>query len=578
MSSPDSQANILLIDDHVENLIALEAILSSMGQNLVKARSGEEALRCLLNQDFAVILLDVQMPGMDGFETASLIRQRRRSQHTPIIFLTAFNTSDLWQMKGYSLGAVDYLLKPVDPTILVSKVTVFVELFKKTQEIQRQAAELSAQKIEIIREQLARQQAEAASRMKDEFLAIVSHELRTPLNSILGWSKLLVSNKLDAETTERALEIISRNAQSQAQLIDDILDVARLIRGKLRLCCRPVNLLSLVEAELESMRPSADVKKLQLTSHLNPESCTISADPERLQQIIRNLLSNAIKFTPEDGSIEVTVNVVDQQSALINNQPPASDEHLSDSTRFSNSPQRPLADQQAATQFAEISIRDTGIGINPEFLPYIFEYFRQADSSSTRSHGGLGLGLAIVRQLVDLHGGKIYAASEGKDKGTTFTIYFPLHVATPTLVANSYFAPDHNAEYTLALKQLSILVIDDNADNRDYITMVLEQAGAQVTAVATGQEVMDFFQHTQPDVFVSDIAMPDEDGYKLIRRIREFEQTKGKRTPAIALTAYAKQEDQVQALSAGFQQFLAKPVEPTQLIKAIAELAVTQVN
>lgn len=410
------KANILLVDDRVENLIALEEILCKLGQNLVTAQSGKEALRCLLNQDFAAILLDVEMPGMDGFETASLIRQRERSEHTPIIFVTAFSTDDQLQMKGYALGAVDYLLKPINPEILISKVSVFVELFKKTQEIQRQSAELAMQKVKIIQEQLARQQAESANRMKDEFMAIVSHELRTPLNAILGWSELLVAGKLDESTTSRALETINRNALSQAQLIDDILDVARLTSGKVKIHQQPVNLLNLISDELESIRPAANKKGIQLTSEFTSDHCIVSGDMQRLQQILRNLLSNAIKFTPESGQVEVGLKRIMGNESWI----------LSQNQESPRTTQPPLP----ITAFAQITIADTGIGIDSDFLPQIFEYFRQVDSSSTRSHAGLGLGLAIVRQLVELHGGKIDAASEGKDKGTTFTILLPLHTST----------------------------------------------------------------------------------------------------------------------------------------------------
>ncbi|GAB4382908.1 MAG: hypothetical protein Kow00121_43840 [Elainellaceae cyanobacterium] len=555
----DPKVNILLVDDHDENLIALEAVLSRMEQNLVKARSGEEALRCLLDRDFAVILLDVQMPDMDGFETAHLVRQRERSQHTPIIFVTGYSTSDIWQMKGYSLGAVDYLLKPIDPVILVSKVTVFVELFKKTAEVQRQAAELAAQKIEIIQEQLARQQAEAASRMKDQFLAIVSHELRTPLNSILGWAKLLETKKLDAETTNRALKVISRNAQSQAQLIDDILDVARLVRGKLRLNRRSVNLLHLVSAELESIRPTADAKSIQLNRQLSSSPCLVLGDSERLQQVIRNLFSNAIKFTPAGGTINVSLAVI------VNRLNPNRATLLG-----------PYSEQDSVEQVVQLTVSDTGVGIDPEFLPHIFEYFRQEDFSSTRAHGGLGLGLAIVRQLVDLHGGKIYATSEGHDRGATFTIHLPLLTSSSSASAPRPAFILENDQNTLSLHQITVLVVDDNADNCEFIKTALEQMGAQVEAVSSGHEVMSYLQRQRPDVFVSDIAMPDEDGYSLLRRVREFEQKKGITIPAIALTAFAKQEDQARALAAGFQMFLAKPVDPFKLAQAIAQLAKVQ--
>ncbi|MBD1877039.1 response regulator [Nodosilinea sp. FACHB-131] len=560
---PELEANILLVDDRVENLIALEEILGRLGQKLVTAQSGKEALRCLLNQDFAAILLDVEMPGMDGFETASLIRQRERSEHTPIIFVTAFSTDDQLQMKGYALGAVDYLLKPINPEILISKVSVFVELFKKNQEIQRQSAELAMQKVEIIQEQLARQQAEAANRMKDEFMAIVSHELRTPLNAILGWSQLLVAGKLDEGTASRAIETINRNALSQAQLIDDILDVARLTSGKVKIHRHPVDLLSLISDELESIRPAANEKGIQLTGELTTDPCIVSGDMQRLQQILRNLLSNAIKFTPGGGQVEVGLKRIMGNESWI--------------TSKNQEPQRTTPHPLPNTVLAQITVTDTGIGIDSDFLPQIFEYFRQADSSSTRSHDGLGLGLAIVRQLVELHGGKIDAASEGKDKGTTFTISLPL--PTPTQLDPSAETPNSESlPSDLALENISVLVVDDNVDNRNYLVTALELAGAQVTAVASGQEVIDYLQHSHPDVLLSDIAMPNENGYELLQRVRMVEQELGRTIPAIALTAYAKPEDRNQALSGGFQQFLSKPVDPIQLIEVVATAARAEVS
>ncbi|MEX0272213.1 response regulator [Leptolyngbyaceae cyanobacterium UHCC 1019] len=562
--SSELKVNILLIDDHVENLIALEAILGSLGQNLVRAASGKEALRCLLNQDFAVILLDVQMPEMDGFETASLIRQRERSQYTPIIFVTAFSTDDMWRMRGYALGAVDYLLKPIEPEILISKVSVFVELFKKAQEIQRQSTELAMQKIEIMREQLARQQAETASRMKDEFMAIVSHELRTPLNAILGWSKLLVADKLDAEKARSAIETISRNAQAQAQLIDDILDVARLMRGKLRLNLQPIDLFNLIAVEIDSIRPSADTKGIRLVNQITSDTCIVRGDLQRLQQVLRNLLSNAIKFTPEDGQVEVKLECVEHGRV---------DEWMSRGVNDYPLTYRPIDPSTPSPLHAQITITDTGVGIDPNFLPHIFEYFQQADSSSTRSHDGLGLGLAIVHQLVGLHGGQINVTSEGTGKGSTFTIHLPLQVASQVAPSPDPSISSASSTANLMLSSIMVLVVDDNPDNRGYIVTVLEQAGAQVIAVASGQAAMDYLQHSQPDVLLTDVAMPEEDGYELLQRIQEFERDRGVTIPAIALTAYAKEKDRMKAISAGFQHFLTKPITPTELTQAVAEVA-----
>lgn len=539
----EPKATVLLVDDHPENLIALEATLNGLGQDLVKAHSGAQALKCLLDQDFALILLDVQMPGMDGFETAALIRQRSRSRYTPIIFLTAFSDADALRSKGYALGAVDYLLKPIDPVILTAKVAVFVDLFKKNIEVQRQADQLIAQNLEILRVEAARQQAEDANRIKDEFLAVVSHELRTPLNSILGWSQLLLSKKFDEAKTILALETIARNAKSQAQLIEDILDVSKLMRGKIRLSIQPINAIATIESVLESVRPLAEEKAIQLDVQLNETSAMIAADPERLRQIIWNLLTNAIKFTPQSGHVTVKWSV--------------------------------------HTAFAQLQVIDSGIGIPADFLPHIFEHFRQADSSSTRSHGGLGLGLAIVDQLVSLHQGKIFAQSEGEGKGATFTVHLPLATAQVDRDSDSTRAARSDNTGEISLDQIQVLVVEDVADSRDFIKTVLEQVGADVIAVASVNEAIECLKHSTPHILVSDIAMPGEDGYHLIRQIREQEQQQDATSPtskeacwipAIALTASAKPEDRSQALSAGFQRHISKPVEPCVLVSAIAEL------
>lgn len=686
--------NVLLVDDHPENLIALEAVLAQLGQNLVKAESGEEALRCLLHQDFAVILLDVQMPGMDGLETAALIRQRQRSRNTPIIFLTAFHTSSHLISKGYSLGAVDYLHKPIDSAILTSKVAVFVELFKKTLEVERQTAQLETINAELkhseerfrllsrcspvgifltdttglctytnpncqaicgnrleagreiqwatllhpedrervlqgwisclqqrqdysgefrllcesglrwvqmrtapmlseqgellghigtiedmtdrkqaeqvqaqmIREQAARQQAEAANRMKDEFLAMVSHELRTPLNSILGWSQLLLNRRLDEPTTTRALQTIERNARSQAQLIEDILDVSQIIGGKLRLNVQTVQLVPLIASVLETFRPLANEKSIELIHHLDPTVGPVVGDPERLRQMIWHLLSNALKFTSAHGRIEIRLT---QTTCAANRGDSPSLVPLSHqgAAQADSSPQQvsPLG----WIEMAQIQIIDSGIGIRADVLPYIFERFRQADSTTTRSYGGLGLGLAIVRHLVEQHGGEVSAESDGEGQGATFTLRLPLRClrSEPT----DTVPPTTDPLSCPSLAEIQILVVEDHADTRDYITMVLEQSGAQVTAVASVREALHYLEQTNPDVLISDIGLPQEDGYTLIRTVRNREQDWGSRIPAIALTAYVRAEDQRQALAAGFEMHVPKPVEPSELVAVVAK-------
>jgi len=540
----EPKVNVLLVDDRPENLVALEVVLQGLGQNLVKVQSGAAALKYLLHHDVAVILLDVQMPGIDGFETAKLIRQRERSQHTPIIFLTAFTDSNDLRSHGYTLGAVDYLYKPIEPIILASKVSVFIDLFRKNLEVQSQAAQLIAKNTEIVRAQAARQQAEDANRLKDEFLAIVSHELRTPLNSILGWSQLLLKRHFDEATTQRALETINRNAKAQAQLIEDILDISRLMRGKVELSIHAIHLASFLSATLESVRPQAEDKSIHLTLQLDPAIKSVEADPMRLRQILLNLLTNAIKFTPEGGQVRLEVSL-------------------------------------GAPGIVKLQVHDTGIGIEPEFLPHIFDHFRQADSSSARAHGGLGLGLAIVRQLVELHKGKIYAQSDGHNQGTTFTVQLPtenwrldgmvesLTEERSTSLISSSQTMQIPAPEIPSLNHVRVLVVEDHADNRDFVQEVLEDVGATVIATSCTQEAIAVLDQFYPDVIVSDLAMPGEDGYQFIRQVRNSQQ---KEIPAIALSAYVRPEDRRQALNAGFHMHISKPIDAQELITVIAQL------
>ncbi|MEG4226054.1 response regulator [Microcoleus sp. N9_B2] len=660
LQRPD-RVNVLLVDDRPENLVALEAILNSPSYHLVQANSGAEALRCLLNQDFAVILLDVQMPGMDGFETATLIRSRDRSRSTPIIFITAFSSNDTHVFKGYSLGAVDYLFKPLEPEILTSKVQVFVELFQKTVEVKQQATQLAAVNSELskseerfrtlcacsplgiyladvegrctyinprcqaicgltleeslaeiwqrsvheedrdrvvahwlawikegheysnefrlagsetvrwinvqsspmfsdlgklighvgtvrdvtdrkqaeeergrlIREQVARQEAERANQMKDEFLAILSHELRTPLNAILGWSRLLRSKTFDQNTIEKALETIERNAKSQAQLIEDILDVSRILRGKLNFNMHPIRLESAIKLAIDSLQPLTEEKSIVIELTCSPNVGEVIGDFDRLQQIVWNLLSNAIKFSPQEGKVEVRLESVGDE--------------------------------------AQIQIIDSGIGIAPDFLPYVFDRFRQADSSTTRSYGGLGLGLAIVRHLVEQHGGKVYAENN-PGEGAKFTVALPLAQRNALADDDDWSQLNDQAGTLPTLANLQLLVVDDDDDTREFLIALLEDQGAMVRSAASVAGALDTLDSYWPDLLLSDIGMPEADGYELMARVREMERLRGGKMPAIALTAYAREEERKQALEAGFQMHLSKPVDITKLIAAIANL------
>jgi signal transduction histidine kinase len=565
-----SHVDILLVDDHEENLLAVESILTEPSYRIVCARSGRDALREVLAREFALILLDVAMPGLDGYETATLIRQRERSRDTPIIFLTANNRSDVHVFRGYSVGAVDYLFKPFTPEILHSKVAVFVELFTKREALKRHSEALQrahdeleervaartrelaaanaslrteiAERVRIERERLslferervARAQAESVNRMKDEFLATLSHELRTPLNAIMGWSHLLAAGKADPATTERALGVIRNNAMAQSQLIEDILDVSRIISGKLRLNLAPTRLLDVMEAALDSVSPAADAKKIVIDRHLEDVGA-IAGDRDRLQQVFWNLLSNAVKFTPREG--RVGVRLERREDDLI------------------------------------VSVEDSGIGISQEFLPYVFDRFTQADGSATRRHGGLGLGMAIVRHLVEQHGGTVHADSPGENLGATFTTVLPIATVPSLQTPESNLAGACTTAAMPRLDGVRILVVDDDRDSRSFLCTLLEAQGAAVDAAGSAAEALALFQQRRPDVLVSDIAMPREDGYDLIRAVRHLPVLEGGETPAVALTAYVRDEDVGSALAAGYHRHIRKPVVVEDLIVAVAELA-----
>jgi PAS domain S-box-containing protein len=856
----DDRVSILLVDDRPDKLMALEAVLADLGQKLVKATSGKDALKAILKQDFAVILLDVNMPGMDGFETAALIRQRKKSEKTPIIFFTALSDTDTHVTRGYSLGAVDYLRIPVEPDILRAKVAAFVDLYKKTEKVKQQAemmrelqerehrTQLAAatdqleaetkrnrfftlaidmlaiagfdghfkqlnpswekmlgftdeelktkpliefvhledrasteeqlhklqtgasiayfenryrtkagswrwvgwtaapfaeegliyifardlterkvaeeERLHLIREQSARAAAEAAerraaflaeagislassldyhttlarlvrlavpfmadwcvldvrdedgavrrvevahadparedmarqlmasspdpegddaqarvmrtrepflapecndemfaglvrdpetrtalratgacsmmviplvargrplgaltflsaesarvygrldlelaeelgrraalaadnawlyrssqearktaeraNRAKDEFLATLSHELRTPLTPILGWTVMLRSGTLDQAGMLRGLEVIERNVRAQTQLIEDLLDVSRIVTGKLRVEVRPIELVPVVEAGLDAVRPSAEAKEIHLDVKLDPIESKVLGDPDRLQQVVWNLASNAVKFTPKGGRIEV---------------------HLA-----------------RAENQVQLSVRDNGKGISPDFLPYVFDRFRQADSTSTRKYGGLGLGLAIVRHLVELHGGTVNAESQGPDQGATFTVRLPLmeERVEPARGPGREPAADAAGTAPVRLDGVKVMVVDDELDMRDFLSVSLRQYGADVTALASVGEAVAALEREKPDVLVSDIGMPGEDGYALIRKVRALGPDRGGQVPAAALTGFAAGDDTTRVLSAGYQVHLPKPVEPSQLAQVVGTLA-----
>jgi signal transduction histidine kinase/ActR/RegA family two-component response regulator len=385
-------------------------------------------------------------------------------------------------------------------------------------------------------EKAARKDAEIANRMRDEFLATVSHELRAPLNSILGWARLMETGQLNEEMMVKATRTIVRNAESQNRLIEDLLDVSRIISGKLRLEVMTIKPINVVESALENVRPAAEAKGITLEIKENADVSHISGDPNRLQQVIWNLLSNAIKFTPNEGVVRLEIERTDD--------------------------------------FVELRVKDTGVGIKEEFLPHVFDRFRQADASSIRKFGGLGLGLAIVRHITEMHGGTVSAYSGGENKGSTFVVRLPLVVSPKDDEENKNGTNRQTLETnsTLSLDGLLILVVDDEEDTRQLLTQSLTFYGATVTTAVSAADGFQQLQNKSPDVLVSDIGMPDEDGYSFIRKVRTASDEKMKDIPAIALTAFARAQDRMRALSSGFQNHVAKPVEPDELVTVIASL------
>jgi PAS domain S-box-containing protein len=395
--------------------------------------------------------------------------------------------------------------------------------------------------VDITEQVEARRRAEEANRLKDDFLATLSHELRTPLTAILGWSSMLRGGQLEGERAARAIETIERNARAQTQLVDDLLDVSRIITGKLRIEAVPVDLSAVVEAAAAVVRPAAAAKDVSLDVRVEADDATAEGDPDRLQQVVWNLLSNAVKFTPAGGAVEARV-------------------------------------RRAGSQM-EVAVSDTGAGIPAEFLPHVFERFRQADMGTTRRHGGLGLGLAIVRHLVELHGGAVVAESGGAGRGSTFTVRLPVRAArgarqTPASTEEPARPVTFDAAAaTPTLEGVKVLVVDDEPDARRLLTEVLGRCGAEVLSAASAGEALDLIQAWRPHVLLSDIGMPDGDGYELIRRVRELPEGRGGRTPAAALTAYAGPGDRERALAVGYQLHVAKPVEPAELAAVVASLA-----
>lgn len=551
VTSLSRRTKILIVDDNRNNLLALETTLERLGQEIIRANSGEEALSRLLEDDFAVILMDVQMPGMDGFETASLIRQRERSKATPIIFITASERSELQIFAGYSLGAVDYLCKPIVPEILRSKVSVFIDLHIRMENIreqeklirqrerddhekrmiqERQTFELSrlryqAEKDKQIAELLSKraQELEQENQRQNEFLAMLSHELRNPLAPILHALKALRVSP-SKEKRERSLTILEHQFNHLTSLLGDLLDVTRIRSGKINLSREPLELVPLLSRVVESSRPVLMEKKQSIALTVQVENLWCTADRVRLEQVLLNLIKNASKYSNEGTNVEVVLGELEGR--------------------------------------VTIKVKDQGIGIEPDFLPVMFNLFSQASSSMSRAEGGLGVGLALAHRLVELQNGEITAESEGKGKGAVFTISLPKT------------APLENTEqplreqHQMKAKGKRVLVVDDNIIATEAINMVLEDEGHDIKTAHDGAGAIGAAQDFDPDVVILDIGLPDMDGYEVARRLRSSLSS----SYFIALTGYGQESDKARAREAGFDHHLVKPVDPEEIERLLQAL------
>jgi signal transduction histidine kinase len=533
--------NILLLEDSPIDAELIEACLAegNFDFKLIRVDTEKDFQDKIESNNFDLILADYSLPSFDGLSALKVVRAT--NPDLPFIFVSGAIGEEL-AIETLKSGATDYVLKQR----LQRLVPAVERALREAREI-KERKRIEAERDELLqREQQARTEAESANRAKDEFLAVLSHELRTPLTAILGWSRMLRSKTMDEKSMGYALEVIERNARIQTQLIEDILDISRIITGKLELEMNIIDLHSIIDAAIDIVKPLADAKHIQVIPQLDAPIGLVKGDPSRLQQVIWNLLSNAIKFTPRGGLVKLSLDQVNSH--------------------------------------VQIQVIDTGQGIEKEFLPFVFDRFKQANSSSKRKHGGLGLGLAIVRHLVEMHNGSVHAESEGLDKGAVFTIKLPLAETRANLKDKQGDGKDFEAskesliDEITRLDNLRVLIVEDDKDTRDFLIHALERAGAIVNAASSVEEALTAIAEFKPDVLVSDIEMPEKDGYDLIRNVRERELKKENRLPAAALTAYARSEDRMKALRAGFQTHIPKPVNVAELTAVIANLAITRIR
>jgi signal transduction histidine kinase len=530
--SHTDKPKILVVNDDAASLLALTSLLEQWADEsnyeVLSARSGQDALRQVLRHDFAVILLDVNMPGMDGFETAEAIHLRPRSADIPIIFVTAFLADEIDRLKAYQRGAADFLFTPVIPQVLRAKVQVFVALATKNEQLKRQAEKLSQRTTELtatnkrlVREMEERRAAERKSSAKDEFLAMLGHELRNPLSAISSASSLLGMPGAGPDAVGRARLIIQRQSQHLSRIVDDLLDLSRAMSGKILLSRKRLDIATLVSSCLDTFRATGRTKGYDIDAQLTPG--WVDGDATRLEQIATNLIDNALKYTPAGGRIEITVAAIGTDVVL--------------------------------------RVSDSGVGIAPDLLPHVFDVFVQGAISIDRSQGGLGIGLSLVRRLVELHGGTVSASSPGNSSGSTFEIRLPRTEAAVAADAPAAALPQDAGKPT-------VLLIEDNDDGREMMATMLGSFGYPVLQAGDGLEGVRMACAHLPDVALVDIGLPGIDGYEVARRLRQEATTSGVRL--IALTGYGLAEDQRRVLEAGFDMHLVKPVELNTLLDQLA--------
>ncbi len=514
-----SRTLIVNIDDSPQLRYAKTRILQRAGYEVIEAGTGAEALRVVREAMPQLVLCDVQLPDMSGIDVCRRLKNDPATGSIPVIQISATFVAESDEKEGLKGGADIYLTEPLEPKELETVVSVLLRL-RRTE-----AAALET-------ERAARAQAEEATRLKDEFLANLSHELRTPMNIIIGWAHLLRAGPLNEQQKLRAAESIERAARSQAQLIEDLLDVSRIVTGKFRLKMRDVDVVVVLRQAVESLRLVAHGKQVALTAALPDSPSLVRGDADRLQQVFWNLLSNAVKFTSSGGCVDALLEQTDE--------------------------------------LVRIKITDTGIGIAREFLPYVFDRFRQADSTSTRQHTGMGLGLAIVRHVVELHGGEVQANSAGENAGSTFSITLPLRGSAPA--DDSDHADDAAMDDGLRGVGTRVLMIEDDADAREVAVAGLERAGFELRSAGSAREALAVLEGWKCDVVVSDIGMPGMDGYEFIRELRSRPPERGGHVAALALTAFARLEDVARARANGYDAHVSKPVNPQELVAAIVDL------